>query len=94
MNLFSRILNIYWQISHILAGVLATLYPYTKRDDQCKVENYSGITLLSAFCKLLTSILNNRLYSYMIEKGSEQGGFRKMYVTVDYIFILITIIDK
>ena len=30
----------------------------------------------------------------MIEKGSEQGGFRKMYGTVDYIFILITIFDK
>ena len=70
------------------------MYPYTKRDDQCKVENYIGITLLSAFCKLLTSILNNRLYSYVIEKGSEQGGFRKIYGTVDYIFILITIIDK
>lgn len=62
INLFNLILNIYWQISHILAGGLASLYPYTKRDDQCKVENYSGITLLSAFCKLLTSIVNNRLY--------------------------------
>ena len=30
----------------------------------------------------------------MIEKGSEQGGLRKMYGTVDYIFISITIIDK
>ena len=68
MNLFSRILNIYWQISHILAGVLASLYPYTKIDDQRKVENYSGITLFSEFRKLLTSILNNRSHSYMIEK--------------------------
>ena len=56
-----------------------------------KVENYRGITLLSVLGKLFTSILNNRLYDYMVQKGilkAEQGGFRKMHGTVDIIFTL------
>ena len=50
------------------------------KDDRSKVENYRGITLLSALGKLFTSILNNRLYDYMVQKGilkAEQRGFRK-----------------
>ena len=56
-----------------------------------------GITLLSALGKLFTSILNNRLYDYMVQKGilkAEQGGFRKMHGTVDSIFSLQMLIDK
>ena len=40
--------------------------------------------MLSALDKLFTSILNNRLYDYMVQKGilkAEQGGFRKMHET-------------
>ena len=47
--------------------------------------------------KLFTSILNNRLYDYMVQKGilkAEQGGFRKMHGTVDSIFTLKMLIDK
>ena len=53
--------------------------------------------MLSALGKLFTSILNNRLYDYMVQKGilkAEQGGFRKMHGTVDSIFTLKTLIDK
>ena len=66
-------------------------------DDRSKVENYRGIILLSALSKLFTSILNNRLYDYMVQKGiwkAEQGGFRKMHGTVDSIFTLKMLIDK
>ena len=71
--------------------------PIHKKDDRSKVENYRGITLLSALGKLFTSILNNRLYDYMVQKGilkAEQGGFRKMHSTVDSIFTLKMLIDK
>ena len=70
---------------------------FDKKDDRSKVENYRGITLLSALGKLFTSILNNRLYDYMVQKGilkAEQGGFRKMHGTVDSIFTLKMLIDK
>ena len=73
------------------------IVPIHKKDDRSKVENYRGITLLSALGKLVTSILNNRLYDYMVQKGNmkaEQGGFRKMHGTVDSIFTLKKLIDK
>ena len=57
-------------------------------DDRSKVENYRGIILLSALSKLFTSILNNRLYDYMVQKRilkAEQRGFRKMHETVDQL---------
>ena len=53
--------------------------------------------MLSALGKLFTSILNNRLYDYMVQKGilkAEQGGFRKTHGTVDSIFTLKMLIDK
>ena len=53
--------------------------------------------MLSALGKLFTSILNNRLYDHMIQKGilkAEQGGFRKMHGTVDSIFTLKMLTDK
>ena len=46
---------------------------------------------------LYQSILNNRLYDYMVQKGilqAEQRCFRKMHGTVDSIFTLKTLIDK
>ena len=66
VNLFNRILD---------TGKFPTLWsfglivPIHKKDDRSKVENYRGITLLSALGKLFTSILNNRLYDYMVQKG-------------------------
>ena len=59
VNLFNRISD---------TGKYPTLWsfglivPIHKKDDRSKVENYRGITLLSALGKLFTSILNNRLY--------------------------------
>ena len=53
--------------------------------------------MLSALGKIYTSILNNRLHEYMVQKGilkAEQCGFRKMHGTVDSIFTLKTLIDK
>ena len=86
VNLFNWILD---------TGKYPTLWsfglivPIHKKDDRSKVKNYRGITLLSALGKLFTSILNNWLYAYIVQKGilkAEQGGFRKMHGTVDSIF--------
>ena len=94
VNLFNRILD---------TGKFSTLWSFGlivlihKKDDRSKVENYRGITLLSALGKLFTSILNNRLYDYMVRKGilkAEPGGFRKMHATVDSIFTLKMLIDN
>ena len=73
------------------------IVPIHKKDDRAKVQNYRGITLLSALGKIFISILNNRLYYYMVQKGilkAEKRGFRKMRGTVDSIFTLKTLIDK
>ena len=45
------------------------IVPIHKKDDRSKVENYRGITLLSAQGKIFTSILNNRLHEYVVQKG-------------------------
>ena len=53
--------------------------------------------MLSPLGKIFTSILNDPLYDYMVQKGilkAEQRGFRKMHGTVDSIFTLKTLIDK
>ena len=59
-------------------------------------NNYRGITILSCFGKLFTSILNNRI-KFFIEKyeilGSEQAGFRENHSTTDHLFTLYAIID-
>ena len=94
INLFNRILNMGKYPALWSFGLIV---PVHKKDDRSKVENYRGITLLSALGKLFTSILNNRLYDYMVQNGilkAEQGGFRKMHGTVDSIFTLKMLIDK
>jgi sorting nexin-29 len=59
-------------------------------------NNYRGITLLSCFGKLFTSVLNERLKKYidLFETlGEEQTGFRNGYSTLDNLFTLYGIID-
>ena len=53
--------------------------------------------MLSVLRKIFTSILNNRLYKYMVQKGilkPERCGFRKMHGTVNNILTSKTLIDK
>ena len=76
---------------------LRLIVPIHKKDDRSKVENYRGLTFLSALGKLFTSIFNNRQFDHMVQKGSlkvEQGGFGKMQGTGDSIFSLKVLIDK
>ena len=58
--------------------------------------NYRGLMLLSCFEKLYTSVLNNRLYSYIDNNSiltDEQAGFRKGYSCLDQASILHTVIN-
>ena len=94
VNLFHRILD---TGKYPALWSFGLIVPIHKKDDRSKVKNSRVITLLSTLGKLFTSILFNRLYDYVVQKGilkAEQGGFRKMHGTVDSIFTLKTLIDK
>ena len=59
-------------------------------------NNYRGITILSCFGKLFTSILNERLTDFIESNnvlGQEQAGFREGYSTTDHIFTLYSVIN-
>ena len=72
------------------------IVPLHKKGSLNSVDNYRGITLLSAFGKLFTRVLNNRLtewaeeYSVYVEA---QAGFREAMGTTDHIFSLHGIIS-
>jgi hypothetical protein len=58
------------------------------KGDPASPDNYLGITLLSCFGKLFTTISNNRLNSYLDKMSilcEEQAGFKKYYSTTDHI---------
>ena len=55
------------------------------------VNNFRGITLLSCIGKLVTKIINNRLYEWADNYNvfiEAQAGFSKGMSTVDNVFIL------
>ena len=89
VNLFNRILD---TGKYPALWSFGLIVPFHKKDDRSKVENYRGITLLSALGKLFTSILNNGQYDYIVQKGilkAEEGGFRKMHGTVESILFYL-----
>ena len=54
------------------------------------------LTILSCFDKLFTSILNDRIKTFLEQSdllGKEQAAFRKNFSTVDHLFTLYGIID-
>ena len=91
VNLFNRILDTgkypaLWSFGFIV--------PFHKKDDRSKVENYRGITLLSALGKLFTSILNNRQDDYIVQKGILKAeekctGQLKAFYFIYFYFIIL-----
>ena len=73
------------------AWSMGEVIPLHKKGDRSNVDNYRGITLLSAFGKLFSRLLNNRLtgwaekYAVLIEA---QAGFRENMCTADNIYVL------
>ena len=74
-----------------LTGLLGSFIPIHKKGVKANPDNYRGITLLSSFGKLFTSVLNNRLYKFLEQNellSEVQAGFRKGYSTAEQVFNL------
>lgn len=75
---------------------LGYIVPIHKKGDKNDPSNYRGITLLSNFGKLFTSVLTNRIEKWIEENKiipDTQFGFRKGCSTVDAIFVLHNLIQ-
>jgi len=75
-------------------GVIKPIYK--NKGDKTDCNNFRPITILSHLGKLFTSVLNNRLNSFINENdilNESQAGFRAKYSTLDHIFALHTIIE-
>ena len=73
------------------------IIPLHKKGAVNDVNNYRGITLVSCFSKLFTTILNKRIETFCNANtiiSDAQFGFRKGYSTVDAIFILMSIVQN
>ena len=96
--IFEKLLNIILD-----SGVLPEVWSvgmikpiYKQKGEKSNPENYRPITLVSCVGKLFTSILSNRLYTYVESNNvftNTQAGFRKGYSTTDNIFILYSRIE-
>ena len=98
LSAFTKLFNIVFTSGFIpdswSQGIISPIYK--NKGDKSSPDNYRGITLLSCFGKLFTSILNNRLNNYLENMNilaEEQAGFRKGYSTTDHIFNLKCLID-
>ena len=68
-----------------------------KSGDHMDPNNYRGLTILSCIGKLFTSLLNERLFKYLMSNellNKWQAGFIPGYRTTDQTFILKSLIQK
>ena len=94
MKLFNRILETGQIPQSWSAGRIVPIYK--QKGDRSRPENYRGITLLSCFGKMFTSLLNKRLGEFATQNSTiseNQTGFRAGYGTTDHVFLLSSIID-
>ena len=73
------------------------IIPIHKKGSKLILDNYRGISLLSVTSKVFTSIINNRLYTWMEENMKiceEQAGFRRHFSTIDHIFTLYSMVNN
>lgn len=98
-NMIEKLLKIYNNISY--SGEIPSsfkksiVYPLFKKGDINDVKNYRGLSFIDCISKLFTSLLNNRLYSWIQNNDiltEFQAGFRKGFSTVDNIFSLSNMI--
>ena len=72
------------------------IVPVFKKGNVSDPHNFRGISLISCFCKLFTSILNQRLLLWSNDNDiitDAQFGFQPNRGTAEAIFCLSTIID-
>lgn len=75
----------------------AILVPLHKSGSMENVNNFRGISLLSAMSKIFTKLLNKRLVTWAGNNNllyEEQAGYRAGYSTVDQIFVLQSVVQK
>ena len=93
-KLFNLLLKIGMIPSSWSVGYISPIYK--GKGDIKDPDNYRGITVLSCFGKLFSSVLNTRIYDFLNENnllGNEQAGFRKGHSTTDHIFSLHCLVD-
>ena len=92
--LFNKILESRSFPAQWATGLVVLLHKKGSFDD---TNNYRGITLISCFAKLFTSVLSNRLKlrANATDASSDaQFGFKSNHSTIDAIFILKYLIDR
>ena len=95
--------NIIQPITHIINKSLCTgifpdqmkiakVIPIYKSSDQCNLQNYRPVSLLSAFSKILEKIMYNKMMSFLDTKKilyKHQYGFRPNHSTIHPIMHLL-----
>ena len=74
-----------------------TLSPIHKKGDKALPENYRGIAVSGALCKLFCAVLHARLSAHAMSNNiipKNQIGYQKGSQTADHIFTLKSMIDK
>ncbi len=73
------------------------VFPLFKKGDVNNPNNYRGISLGDASCKLYSTIINLRLQEWVEVNnitGEHQAGFKKNYSTIDHMFTLLAFVQK
>ena len=94
LKLFNSVLDTGFIPDTWLEGTIIPIYK--NKGDPKDPNNYRPITILSCLGKLFTSILNNRLTTFLEENNilnENQAGFRKHYSCSDHIFTLHALIN-
>ena len=98
LPLLHRLFNkIFYSGLDLHSWLRSCIVPLFKKNDVTDINNYRGISLVSCFEKLFTSIINNRMleweniYSILTDA---QFGFRGGLSTVDAMFALQAIIKR
>ena len=94
VHLFNIILNTGFIPEDWTIGILRPIYK--NKGSRSDPNNYRGISILSCFSKLFTSVLNTRIKLFFEENeilGNEQAAFRNNFSTTDHLFSLYMIID-
>ena len=87
--LFNKIMNNGEFPKYWTQGIIIPLH---KKGSYSDTNNYRGITLVSCFGKIFSSILNDRLQCWATQNSANtdaQFVFKSNHSTVDAIFILI-----
>ena len=73
------------------------IVPIHKRGSTSNPDNFRGISLISVIAKVFSSIIDDRLLTWLDDREiivEAQAGFRKGYSTIDNMFVLQGIVHK